>query len=313
MKSTKTRAWVPALLGMIVLAGVFVAVAGATAEATTVQEIVGSSPARRHHLKAAAPRPPGGEEILVDTPTSENDALVRYMYDSMRTWTNLPESEEDDINDAAVHALHVAHEDSRARQAETASDIVFVAREDRRPLFPGDGLRDQTAVLVAGVAFFESGYSGFVDRGDCNDHSWRHPSLTGPDAVTPEEFKKRKTLLATSGCDGGWAYSDWQIHPFDYAWREGIVLLDDDRAWMFSADVRDGEEHEIIAGKDMIADRRQAARVALHMLRRALGPTGQGNLCGYTGERGYCPKAEARLQFAKDWSRRHPFVPAVKE
>jgi len=182
---------------------------------------------------------------------------------------------------------------------------VTVAR-DEEPLFEGDVDRSKSAVLVATVAFFESGFAAYVDKGLCNDWSWRRPKTTGPDAVPAGEIRRRKSLLAAGSCDGGLAYSDWQIHPFDVRHRDGMVLLDGPRAWAFVADVHDGQTHDVIHGKDMIEDRRKAARVALHMLRRALG-RGPSNLCGYTGERGDCPKGAQRLRFALDWSRKHPF------
>ena len=98
-----------------------------------------------------------------------------------------------------------------------------------------------------------------------------------------------------------------QIHPFDAVYRDGVVLLDGQRAWAFAADISDGVKRDVIRGSDMIADRRKAVRVALHMLRRATLP-GRTNLCGYTGEmEAGCPKGAKRLNFALDWSRKHPF------
>ena len=289
------RWWLPVVL---VLVSVIALVAWSPAEATTDSathfNLAAAPVVRTQHALAA------NEPITVEAPSSENDTLVRYLYDSMRRWTSLP-NEDGDPADAARAARNA---DSRVRIGMTASDIVSVARSEA-PLFEGDRDRSRSAVLVATVAFFESGFAEYVDNGQCNDWSWKHPKRTGPDAVAADEIKRRMGLLAAGPCDGGLAYSDWQIHPFDSMWRDGMVLLDGPRAWSFAADVHDGQEHEIIHGKDMIEDRSKAARVALHMLRRAL--SGTSNLCGYTGESGGCPKGALRLNFATDWSRKHPF------
>jgi hypothetical protein len=293
----KTLRW--SLLVLLILVSVIALVAWSPAEATVDGPLhfnpLASTTSRTNRVPAA------DEAITVEAASPDNDTLVRYLYDSMRTWTSMP-SEEGDPADA-VRASRNAY--SRTRLAMTASDIVTVVR-DEEPIFEGDADRSKSAVLVATVAFFESGFSEYVDKGQCNDWNWKHPKATGPDAVPADEIKRRKALLAAGPCDGGLAYSDWQIHPFDGMFRDGMVLLDGPRAWAFAADVNDGKEHEIIHGKDMIEDRSKAARVALHMLRRALGH-GPSNLCGYTGERGDCPKGAKRLNFALDWSRKHPF------
>ena len=291
----KTLRWLPAFL-ILVLVPVAALIMGTSAEAT-----VDHAPAVMTHVSLHA-APADRETLQVDVLSPDNDALVRYIFDSMRTWTKLPSDGSDPVGDDARVARNAS---ARARQASTAGDIVSVVRSEQA-LFEGDTDRSRTAVLVAALAFFESGFAEYVDAGQCNDWSWKHPRTTGPDAVPADEVKRRKSLLASGPCDGGFAYSDWQIHPFDSIWRDGLVLLDGPRSWSFAADVGDVQEHEIIHGKDMIEDRRKAARVALHMLRRAMG-TGRSNLCGYTGESGSCPKGAQRMKFALDWSSRHPF------
>ena len=206
----------------------------------------------------------------------------------MRVWTKLPDEDADQAALAKaqkltsqgtwpgaaeaqrkVEASIENHKAARARYASIASDIVTVVRSER-PAFPSDENRSRTAVLVAGVAFYEAAFLGYVDDGLCNDWKWRHPMTTGPGASTLDEVKQRMGILKAGSCDGGWAYSMWGIHPFDFSWREGMVLLDDGREWSFASYVHDGQDRPITLGKDMIADRRVAARMALHMLRRAL-------------------------------------------
>lgn len=88
-----------------------------------------------------------------------------------------------------------------------------------------------------------------------------------------------KREMRKGDCDHGHAYSLWQVHPY--------------------------------AGHDAadLTDRRKAISAALELARRSLR-MGAG-LCRYTGEPlDNCPKGTARLEAAKDWSRKHPFEAA---
>jgi hypothetical protein len=314
----KTLRWLPAVM---ILASVVALGAWTPAEATMDIAV------KPHVLRAATSRvAQASDPDLVEALSADNDALVRYIDESMLAWTKMPSAQEDDAalaqaQDRAAKAqgqtwATVAvkraqdaaeyHAAARARYGSIASDIVHMVRSEK-PAFPSDEDRSRTAVLVATVAFYEGAFAAYVDKGQCNDWKWRHPKTSGPDAMAADEVAARKALLASGGCDGGWAYSLWQIHPFDSSWREGIVLLDDSRQWSFASYVHDGVERKVIMGSDLIADRQLASQVALRMLRRSLGPTGSGNLCGYTGEGSSCWKAALRQNFALDWSRRHPF------
>ena len=300
----KTFRW--SLPVLLILVSVIALVAWTPAEATVDHSAHTNLLPSTQLLAAVAPEPPTIEEEVATTEalSPENDLLVQYLYNSMRAWTSLPSEGSDPPNDEARAARNAS---SRARLGSTAADIVKMVRTEE-PVFEQDENRSRTAVLVATVAFFESGFAEYVDKGQCNDWNWKHPKTTGPDAVSIDEAKRRAGLLAAGPCDGGLAYSDWQIHPFDGLWRDGIVLLDGPRAWAFTADVHDGQEHDVIHGRDMIGDRVKASRVALHMLRRALAASKGTGLCGYTGEGGGgCPKGAKRLNFAIDWSRKHPF------
>ena len=296
----KTIRW--ALPFVVVLIIVVIALVAWTPAEATMDSSISLYMVPSTHL-ATSLRPAADDSVLGEAPTPETDALTAYLYESMRAWTEVPEN--DPPGDEARAARNAA---MRARLASTASDITAVVRSEAgAPLFEGDRDLSRTAVLVAAVAFYESGYRDYVDRGLCNDWSWRHPKTTGPGAVSLDEVKQRRAILLGGSCDGGFAYSDWQIHPFDAVYRDGVVLLDGQRAWAFAADISDGVKRDVIRGSDMIADRRKAVRVALHMLRRATLP-GRTNLCGYTGEmEAGCPKGAKRLNFALDWSRKHPF------
>lgn len=320
----KTLRWLPAVI-ILILVPIIALVTGMGTPAEATMDIpspLPSPPLVSEHRSEAQDEP-----SLVEALTPDNDALVRYLYDSMRVWTKLADEDADQAALAkaekltaqgtwpvaadAQHKVEASiqnHKEARARYASIASDIVTVVRSER-PAFPSDENRSRTAVLVATVAFYEAAFMGYVDQGLCNDWKWRHPTTTGPGAVSVDEVKQRMGILKAGSCDGGWAFSMWQIHPFDSSWHEGMVLLDDAHEWSFASYVHDGEDRPIILGKDMIADRRVAARMALHMLRRSLGAQGAGNLCGYTGETQSCWKGALRQNFASDWSAKHPFVP----
>ena len=185
----KTFRW--SLPILLILVSVIALVAWSPAEATV------DGPAHFSLRCRAMPRTnrvaADDEVITVEAASPDNDTLVRYLYDSMRAWTRLP-SEEGDPADAARVARNT---DSRARLASTASDIVTVAR-DEEPLFEGDEDRSKSAVLVATVAFFESGFAEYVDKGQCNDWNWKHPKTSGPGAVPADEIE-----ASQGACGGG--------------------------------------------------------------------------------------------------------------
>jgi len=114
------------------------------------------------------------------------------------------------------------------------------------------------ALLLASLAFHEGRFRAYVDEQQCNDPIWR-------------ASRDGRIAMASGGdCDGGWAYSLWQIHPLD--------------ARTTARELR---------------DRRAAARIALTIARR--GP------CAYTGESGPCPKGETRWRVVRAYSAAHPF------
>lgn len=123
------------------------------------------------------------------------------------------------------------------------------------------------AVLLASLAYFEGArFASYVDDGSCNDFAWR-ASASG-----------RRLMEVGGACDGGRAFTLWQIHP------DGISI--------------DGEK---VMGARLLADRRYAASVALTLAHA------DPSLCAYAGESGFCPKAATRLAFAERALRVHPF------
>ena len=136
----------------------------------------------------------------------------------------------------------------------------------------------------------------FVDKGYCNDPTWA------------SSHEGHVQMVSGGDCDGGLGYgalavSLFQIHP-----EEGIVLTQDggwSRAFNFSPEWRAIHSGEILLKSELLEDRKNAVRVALHFVRQSL--TRSGGLCAYTGEPGPCPKAAARLNFARNWWTRHPF------
>jgi len=175
--------------------------------------------------------------------------LAIYVLAAMLAWTRPHGVPRDDADRAWLTGI--------------ADDIAAVSLEEA-PLFRDDPLRVRTALVVASVARFESSFADWVDDGRCNDAAWRLVSLE---------------IHHGSTCDGGHAFSLWQIHPFAGP-----------------------------TGQAMIGDRRVAIREAIARMRVSLD-AGKG-LCWYTGESGDCPKAEVRLRTALVWEKGHPFKAA---
>lgn len=203
-------------------------------------------------------------------------ALALYVLVAMLSWS------------PARDHLPTPEAETIARYDGVSLDIATpVSDESEPPLFEHDPDKAETALLVAAVAFYEARYWTYVDEGLCNRRSWR------------QEKPGARAVL----CDGGSAYSFWQIHPqftTPKGHESGIVL--DADGWHYGVDG--------FKGPDLVANRQAAARVALHMLRASMKKG--GSLCGYTGEAAPCPKAKARLELAKTYYRQHPFKPDVE-
>jgi hypothetical protein len=169
--------------------------------------------------------------------------------------------------------------DTTERYRSIAADIT-TASLGAQPLFGDDEMHVKSATLLAAVASYEGGFAAYVDNGSCNKTSWRTANPKMP------------------GCDGGNAFSLWQIHP-------GVGIRLDEKVGYgflntFSYDPKGW------SGWDLIKDRKRAVWVASAMLHVSLRAS--GTLCGYTGERGpHCPKAVARLGRAKTWVADHPY------
>ena len=107
--------------------------------------------------------------------------------------------------------------------------------------------------------------------------------------------------LAAGDCDGGRAYSLWQIHG-----GGGLVLLASGGYVSRGQAGSEQDGSQLVTAQDLITDRKIAAKTALHMIRVSVKQS--GGLCGYTGERGECPKAKARLEKAKSYLRARPYL-----
>jgi hypothetical protein len=172
----------------------------------------------------------------------------------------------------------VPHADYEA----VASDIAFVVHEFGNVWPGGDPvvMARRSGVLLATLAYWEGArFAAYVDDGRCNDwmaEAMRNP-IRRPDSKThvatifpnyaaiPAEGR---TLIHYGDCDGGHAYSLWQV------WPKG----------------------EFTAEK--LRTRRDAARAALLIARASFKL--RGNLSGYTGESAKVhPKADEREQFAR--------------
>lgn len=146
-------------------------------------------------------------------------ALLAWCPLSRQTWRGEPED----------HA--------RARYQRIAESIASVALDEQEPPLPGG--RERTALLLASLAFWESGLREDVDEGRC----------------------------PLTECDAGYAWTLWQIHP-----DTGLTL--DGDGWRYARDRSPAwlldHGDAVISGPDMIRDRQLAARVALHMARRSV-------------------------------------------
>lgn len=166
----------------------------------------------------------------------------------------------------------------RLREETVATDIVHVVDDPSEPVVFGSKAED--ALVLAFLSVAEGGMAAWVDDGRCNDKAWR----AGPG----------RALLASGDCDGGRAYSLWQIHV-----GAGVALTPSG-GWVSAHYAAPGAS--IVSKHDVLSDRKTAVRVALHIVRESVRVT--KGLAGYTGERGARhPKADYRLNMPRAYLR----------
>jgi hypothetical protein len=193
------------------------------------------------------------------------DEAAPYLLKSARTWRQPAPDAAEDV-DALVRAI-----------------AVVACREPA--VFGEPSPHAKTAVLLATLAFFESGWAEYVLDGDCNTEAWRRTEAG------------RRAMLSGGSCDGGLAWSAFQIHV-----GEGFVLTNDgyyDRPWSAPAG-------HPVEGPAMIIDSELAVRLALAIVRTSIDRCG-GTLNCYAGA-GNEGRAKVRLDFARSWWTRHPYL-----
>lgn len=234
------------------------------------------------------------------TPMILKKLVAKYVYAAMVAWVPLTSHYE---RDKAGHFLHnekgyFVQEDQaevQQRYEDTASDIAEVTL-GLPPLFTtGDNERQKTSLLLGAVASFEGGFNKWVDDGTCNT----------------KEFQDRAKKQDRPECDGGSAWTIWQLHMYEYIFKDGEMVQarwlrlsskKEDRDWIKE------HESEIITGPQLIADRKLAVKVAYFVMKDTL--RAHQSLCGYSGEScsGAHPLATLRFDRAKDYNHNHPFV-----
>lgn len=218
--------------------------------------------------------------------------LTKYILAAMLSWVPL--------NNQTIYGETEA--EALARYEATALDIVTTVLSPNEPWIFKNTNGVKEALELASIASFEGGFQTFVEDGSCNKKGYK------PDG--------------RGGCDGGHAFSNWQIHIYG----NGYILQDDG---LTNVDAEKNiarilkkplsfEPGDVIQGKNLIEDHRLAARVALHLVR--LSWKSAHSLCGFTGEDcgearnvdghdvGGHPKATQRHQRAVNYEKAHPFV-----
>ena len=208
-------------------------------------------------------------------------SLIQYIFAAMIAWTPLQ----------SLTSYGETVDQVRARYLAIASDIATGAMSpDEPPLFSGPSGRARTALLLASIGSFEGGWQRFVEEGDCNKDGF-HADRRG-------------------NCDGGHAFTSWQIHV-----PHGGFLFVNGRLSNTIYASAYSKEHpdDVITGQKLLADRKLAIRVAEQLIRET--SSRDCLLCGYSGEssHGAHPKADARLNRAKAYWASHPYVPAQND
>jgi hypothetical protein len=178
-------------------------------------------------------------------------------------------------------------EEVHERYQLTASQIVDVAFDLSLPaLFKGPSGRIKTALQLAAIGSLEGGFHKFVEDGDCNKPG----------------FKSDKA----GDCDGGGAFSNWQIH----IWGGGYVIKDGELTQLSYLPKDYAKDHptDVIHGVDLVKNRRLAALIAYYLVRYSTHNF--HSLCQYAGEPcdGPHPLATQRAERAVNYFRDRPFI-----
>ena len=188
-----------------------------------------------------------------------------------------------------IHS-HVANgeleADVIARYEATAQDIAETALDpsEAKTLWAGKDGVVKDALLLAAVASIEGGFQKFVDDGTCNRPDYRADQR--------------------GGCDGHTAWTIWQIHTM------GGLRIGGDYLTSVAYDQLNARQHPelFLRGPDLIASRKTAAKVALHIMRASFRDG--GSLCIYAHEfcHGDIPKSTYRQARALNYLKTHPFT-----
>ena len=214
--------------------------------------------------------------------------LRDYVLSIMESWPKgskeLPTA---DLNDVASDIAAAVGIEPTTVEVVTSKACSTVHGSDR--CFWGEGLNSDgaKAALLAAIAYYEgSRFADYADRSLCTDKTWR------------KSAEGTHFMHLGGDCDGGHAFSIWQIHPIEAKSAKGSHI--------------DGVcDHESVAPGmfDGVygVNRFGAARCALELARESIAM--RSNLAQYTGEIGsYHPKADERLKFARDAIKAHPWV-----
>lgn len=192
------------------------------------------------------------------------ETLIRIFLQAMISWIPL--------------GAHVPEPESEVlvRYTSIATDVAEIVSDPKEPLLPKTRSRGDMGFVLLSIASLEGGFQKFVDDGTCNQKTFV------PDA--------------RGSCDNHQAWSIWQVHV-----GSGLILSATGVTNAFYAAIEAREHPErVIYGSHLIADRKLAARVALHIVRTSLEKT--GTLCMYSGEPcDNAPKAAFRWKRAENW------------
>jgi hypothetical protein len=194
-----------------------------------------------HLTSVSIPAPPPGpspEQLAAQQHIAHEqahyDALKEYLLNTMRAWAPADNQPDHDTSNYESIAEDIA---------------VVVLGRDEPAFWEDDTSKAKSALLVCSIGYWEGHYWRFVDDGHCNNPRWLKSRegvrLTGPKAT----------------CDGGHAYSIFQIH----ADRGGIALHynEDDNGNLVGAGYGyhyDVPTEPFVTGHDMIFDRKAAVR-----------------------------------------------------
>jgi len=134
--------------------------------------------------------------------TNSTEHLASELFETAMEWMDLPRANTPCGSKTCFESFYQQEDEEvitvRRRVRDVSYEIATLF-ETATPFWNDDLAGRRSAFVALSVAFWETRFRGYVDDGRCNDPVWRKSAQAGK-------------LMKLGTCDGGNAYSIFQVH-----------------------------------------------------------------------------------------------------